>query len=308
MKREFYFPSKDGVTKIHAIEWVPEKDVIGILQICHGMVEHIDRYHAFAEYLSQQGYYVVGNDHLGHGLSVLSQDRYGFFHKTHGNQYVIADIHQLRVQTEKKYPNLPYFMLGHSMGSFLLRQYLGMYGGGLSGAVIMGTGQKPDIILKLGKTVCRLIAGVKGWDYRSAFVNSFGAGAFEKKMGLGWISKNQENVDAYSKDPLCSFMFTVNAYYHMFSGIQKMNRQEREGKVSKNLPILFAAGEEDPVGNNGKSVKQVYEQYLARGSKDVQMILYPGDRHEILNEDDRDKVYDDIFRWLESHNDFLRAN
>lgn len=299
MKREFYYPSRDGVTKIHAIEWIPEGEVTAVLQMCHGMVEYIDRYHEFADFLTKHGVYVVGHDHLGHGKSVVSQEKLGFFHETDGNAYVIADIQQLRMQTAKKYPGVPYFIMGHSMGSFLVRQYLGLYSGGLSGAIIMGTGEQPSLVVNAGKLVCKIIAAIKGWDYRSKFVNNLAVGAYEKKMGAAWLSKNPENVKKYHEDPLCGFVFTVNAYYHMFSGIAKMNQQEKEGKAAKSLPLLFVAGKDDPVGNYGKGVENVYNKYKKCGYQDVQLKLYEEDRHEILNEEDKDVVFQDILAWLE---------
>ena len=300
MKKEFYYPSRDGVTQIHAVEWIPEGEVNAVLQICHGMAEYIERYHEFAEFLTEHGIYVVGHDHLGHGKSVVSQEKLGFFHETDGNNYVIADIHQLRTRAEKKYPGVPYFIMGHSMGSFLVRQYLGLYSSGLSGAVIMGTGNQPSIMVYAGKLVCRVIAKVKGWDYRSQFVHNLADGAYEKKLGTAWLSCNEDNVRKYENDPLYGFLFTVNAYYHMFSGIVKMNRQEAEGKAVKTLPLFFVAGKEDPVGAYGKGVERVYKKYKEHGYRDVEMKLYPGDRHEILNEEDRKLVFQDILTWLEN--------
>ena len=129
MRNEFFYPSRDGVTQIHAIEWLPEGEPIGVLQMCHGMVEHISRYDEFASFLASNGFYVVGHDHLGHGQSITSKEKLGYFCHPDGNAVVVADIQQLRVKTQEKYPKLPYFMLGHSMGSFLLRQYLGLYSG-----------------------------------------------------------------------------------------------------------------------------------------------------------------------------------
>lgn len=304
MKNEFYYPSRDGKTKIHAIEWKPEGEIKAILQMCHGMVEYIDRYHEFAEFLAKRGYYVVGHDHLGHGKSVVSPEKLGFFAESDGNAHIIGDIHQLRIKTEQKYPGVPYFMLGHSMGSFLLRQYLGMYGAGLSGAVIMGTGQQPGIVLAAGKVLCRVIAAWKGWDYRSTLVNNMAFGGFNQRFesetdGSTWLSRNAENAKNYAKDPLCTFMFTLNAYYNMFCGIQAVNRQEKEGKIPQNLPVFFVAGQDDPVGNFGKSVGNISKKYKECGIKDVSLKLYRNDRHEILNEPDRAIVYQDIWQWME---------
>ena len=304
MKQEFRFLSQDKKTQIHAIEWIPQGQVKAIVQLCHGMVEYIDRYHDFATFLAQNGYYVVGHDHLGHGQSVTSSDRLGYFHKSKGNEYVIGDMHQLRVRTEKKFPNTPYFMMGHSMGSFLVRQYIGMYGFGLSGAIIMGTGDQPNVILGAGKMLCKLTAFFRGWKYRSSLIDGMAAGgynkAFEKETdGSNWLSRNPENVRKYRNDLHCGYMFTVNAYYHMFSGMMKMNRQEKSGQIPKRLPILFVAGKEDPVGNFGKGVESVYRRYKQNGIADVMIRLYENDRHEILNELDRDKVFQDILKWLD---------
>ena len=299
MRQEFFYPSQDGTTQIHAVEWIPNDKVKAVLQICHGMVEHIGRYHDFAEFMASHGYYVIGHDHLGHGKSVADRNLLGYFGEPNGNEYVIGDIHNLRVQTVEKYPNVPYFMLGHSMGSFLLRQYLGRYGKGLAGAVVMGTGEQPSIVLGAGKLVCKVIGAVKGWYYRSKFVDGLAVGSYKKKLGAAWLSKNLENVEKYAADPLSGFTFTVNAYYHMFSGMAKMNRQEKAGKAPKELPIFFVAGADDPVGNYGKGVESVYRKYVAAGYKDVEMKIYAEDRHEILNEVDRDIVYNDILTWLE---------
>ena len=304
MKNEFFYPSADGRTQIHGIEWIPEGKVKGVLQMCHGMAEYIERYHDFAEFLCANGYYVVGHDHLGHGKSITGTDKLGFFHEKKGNEYVIVDIHSLRVLTEKKYPNLPYFILGHSMGSFLVRQYLGGYGAGLSGAIVMGTGDQPTPLLMAGKCLCRIMALLHGWDYHSQMVDGMAAGGYEKHFadetdGSNWLSRNVDNVRKYKNDPMCGYMFTVNAYYHMFSGMIRMNQQEKEGRISKSLPIFLVAGQNDPVGNYGKSVESVFKKYKECGMKDVMLKLYQNDRHEILNELDREQVYQDIWKWME---------
>ena len=298
MKKEFYFPSKDGKTQIHAIEWIPDGNIKAVLQICHGMVEHIERYDDFACYLAGKGIYVTGHSHLGHGKSMVSSEKLGYFAAPNGNECVLRDIHSLRKITQEKYPKTPYFMMGHSMGSFLLRQYLGQFGKGLSGAIIMGTGDQPMIVVKAGKLVCKLLAIVKGWEHRSDFVNNLVIGGFEKKMGKAWLSRNEENVNVYEKDPLSGFVFTLNAFYHMFDGMSKMNAQEKAGIIPKELPIFFMAGEEDPVGANGKGVETVCQRYQKKGVKNVSIKLYAGDRHEILNELDKAVVYEDLLNWI----------
>lgn len=305
VKQEFYYPSQDGVTKIHTIEWIPEGEAKKILQISHGMVEYIDRYDEFAKFLNDKGYYVVGQDHLGHGASVQHDSDLGFFHETRGNEYVIGDIHELRKLTKEKYPKLPYFMLGHSMGSFLTRQYIKGHGQGLSGVVIVGTGNQPAALLVIGKMLCRVIARFKGWRFRSQLVNQMAFGGYNKKFEparttVDWISKDHAIVDKYVADPWCTFVFTVNAYYQMFCGMQVLKKSENLEKIPKELPVFFVSGEDDPVGNFGKSVKLVYQKYLACGIKDVTIKLFQKDRHEVLNETDRQQVYEEIYQWIES--------
>ncbi len=304
MKNEFYFPSKDGRTKIHAIEWIPESDIRAVLQICHGMCEFIGRYNNFAEFLNSHGYYVVGNDHLGHGESVVNDEDHGYFADPDGNECVLSDLHTLRTITREKYPNVPFFLLGHSMGSFLTRQYICFHGSGLAGAVIMGTGSQPGIVLNPGIFLCRLSALLHGQHYRSSFIHNLAFGSYNKsfepvRTPCDWLTKDQQIVDTYLNHPWCTFIFTVNAYCHMFRGIRLAQKSSNISGIPKNLPVLITSGAEDPVGNFGKGVRQVYDTYLKAGIRDVTLTLYDNDRHEILNETDRDKVYGDLLEWME---------
>lgn len=302
-KREFTFPSTDRKTMIHGIEWIPEQEVKAILQIAHGMVEYVDRYHEFAAFLADKGIYVVGHDHLGHGQSVNSEDEYGYFPQPDGNKMVVGDIHKLRKMTEEKYPGVPYFMLGHSMGSFLLRQYLTMHSNGLAGAIIMGTGHQPLMILKAGQFVCKITALIKGWKYRSELVNSLSFGSFNKKFEPAetpkdWVTSYKPIRDVYVKDPLTSFTFTVGGYYQMFEGMKVLDTKGSVEKIRKDLPVFFVAGADDPVGDFGKGVQRIFEKYKAAGIQDVEIKLYKDDRHEILNETDREVVYEDLYSWI----------
>ena len=307
MRDEFYFPSKDGNTEIHTMEWTPQGEVKAVLQICHGMIEYVGRYEEFAEFLCEKGYYVVGNDHLGHGKSVQAKSEYGFFNEKYGNVGVLGDMHTLRQRTMKKYPDVPYFMLGHSMGSSLLRQYIQMYGNGLSGVILMGTvADHGKASLLFGKRLCRLMAAFRGWHYRSKMVDNLAIGGYNKKFKpahtrADWITSDFERLEAYASDPLCSFRFTVNAYYNMFLGMLSTQRKEGVYMIPKSLPVLFVSGAEDPVGEFGKGVRKIYEKYRAAGIQDVTLRLYVGDRHEILNETDREQVFEDLLEWLEEH-------
>ncbi len=304
MKTHFKYPSQDKQTQIHAIAWEPDGKPAAVLQICHGMVEYIDRYDPFATFLLQHGYYVVGNDHLGHGESVTSDEKHGYFADPNGNECVIGDIHTLRKMTTEKLPGIPYFILGHSMGSFLVRQYIESYGAGLAGVIISGTGWQGNAALALGKRLCRSSANRHGWDYRSGRIDNMAFGSYNKQFepartSADWLTKDEAVVDAYLSHPWCTFKFTVNGYYNLFTSIQAAQDPKRIAQIPKDLPMFLVSGACDPVGENGKGVTEAYESYKNAGIKDVSMKLYENDRHEILNETDRDVVWADLLAWLE---------
>ena len=304
-RRDLEFLSKDMRTRIHAVEWIPDQEVKAVLQICHGMIEHIARYDDFARFLTSKGVLVTGHDHLGHGNSVSCDAEYGYFPEKNGNQCVIGDIHTLRTLTKKKYPDVPYFMLGHSMGSFLLRQYMTLHGEGLAGAIVMGTGHQPMAILTAGQAVCKSIGRMKGWKHRSKLVDDMAFGSYNKKFepaktSKDWLTSDEELLDMNLRDPRCNFMFTVGGYYQMFEGMKAIATPAAAGLVPKKLPVYFVAGKEDPVGEFGKSVQKIYQQFVDAGVLDVQIKLYENDRHEILNEKDRAAVYEDMYAWIEA--------
>lgn len=306
MKQEFTYPSSNRKTKVHAIRWIPDGEIRAVLQIAHGMNEYIGRYERFAEFLNQHGILVTGNDHLGHGKTAETREDLGYFGHPKGNKAVLSDIHRLRLLTERKYPDLPYFVLGHSMGSFLIRQYLEYFGKGLQGAIVMGTGSQPPAALHLAKAICRGEAVLHSWHYRSRLVNDLAFSAYNKRLepvrtGHDWLTKDESIVDAYEKDPYCMFMFTVNAYYQMFLGIEEAQNPANIVNIPKDIPIFLVSGEEDPVGHYGADVQKVAEEYRDAGILEVRTKLYPDDRHEILNEPDREQVYQDLLEWLEEH-------
>lgn len=299
----FTYNSADQRTKIHGVEWIPEGDVMGILQISHGMVEFIERYDEFARYMNGHGILVVGNDHLGHGSSICSEQDFGYFAEKNGNKILLADIRELQRITQEKYPGIPYFLLGHSMGSFLARQYLCLYGNRLSGAIICGTGWHSRLETVMGMILCRVLAAFKGWRHRSRFVTRIVMGSFNKKFEPcrtpeDWLSRDEAVVDKYRSDKRTRFTFTLNAYYNMLYSLHYLTDRKNLIKIPKNLPLFFIAGENDPVGNFGLGVKKAVVSLKNVGVKKVECRLYPNDRHEILNEPDRQVVYKDILNWI----------
>lgn len=302
-KEHFYYLSKDGITLIHAVKWIPQVPIRAILQIAHGMVEFVERYEEFAEIMTKQGILVAGNDHLGHGGSIRSKDHFGYFAEKNGNSVLIKDIHQLRRQLNKQYPGQPYFILGHSMGSFLTRQYLCCHGEGISGAVIMGTGYKSRAMAKIGMVFTNVLARKYGWFYRSKLVDEMAFGGYNRgfiptRTKSDWLTRDEQIVDEYLGDERCQFLFTLNGYYNLFLSTYKLTFPDYIARMPKDLPVFFLSGEKDPVGDGTKGVLKVVNQFKKLGMRDVECIFYPEDRHEILNELDRDKVSEDILQWI----------
>ncbi len=307
MKKKYTFSSADKKTNIHVIVWYPENETIGVVQIAHGMVEFIDRYERFASFLAQHGYVVVGNDHLGHGKSIKSGEELGFFRQPGGNEAVISDMRKLHLITRKHFPQVPYFLIGHSMGSFFTREYIELFGQDLTGAVIVGTGSQPKGMLKMGKGLCSTIAAFRGWKHRSLIVDYICFGNYNRKFepartNMDWLTRDEEIVDAYKANPLNNFRFTMNGYYSMFTAIEAAENPKKIGRIPKSLPLLLVSGTDDPVGGFGDGVRKAYESYKKAGLNDVQMHLFESDRHEILNELNHSEVYRYILDWLNERN------
>lgn len=303
-KEDFYFGSRDGEHRIHAIRWIPENEKpVCVLQIIHGMSEYIDRYDEFARYLAGRGILVVGDDHLGHGKSVNPGEPYGYFCKEDAATVLVRDEHRLKKIIQEQYQGIPYIILGHSMGSFIARNYLIRYGSGIDGAIIMGTGMQPMARI----AVVRVLAGIQslfcGPRHVSRLIDRLAFGTYNRriespKTSSDWLCANEESVERYLEDPLCGFVFTVNGFQTLMKLLWNLNNTGKLEKMPRQLPVFFVAGEEDPVGDYGKAVTEVYESYIRLGMEHVQIKLYPGDRHEILNEKDRENVYGDIYRWI----------
>ncbi|MDD6811218.1 MAG: alpha/beta fold hydrolase [Lachnospiraceae bacterium] len=303
-KEEFYFDSRDQKSKIHAIKWIPETEKpVCIFQIVHGMSEHIDRYDEFARYLAGKGILVVGEDHLGHGKSVAEGGTYGYFCKEDAATVLVRDVHRLKKMMQEEYPGVLYLILGHSMGSFILRNYLFRYGTGINGAILAGTGMQSKQVLFLARTVTALQKLIFGPKHVGKFIDKMAFGHYNDRFEparteVDWLSREKANVDRYLADPMCGFVFTLNGFETLFRLIRNCHDEEKIESMPKELPVLLIAGTDDPVGNYGKSVDMVYRSYLDHGMQNVQMKLYEKDRHELLNETDREQVYSDIYRFI----------
>lgn len=304
----FEFLSADKRTKIHAVKWLPDDGRhSAVLQITHGMQEYAERYAEFAEFLTKRGFMVVGHDHLGHGASVASAKEFGYFTQKNPSDVLVMDMHALRTAVQKECGDEPYFMLGHSMGSYLLRKYITLHSKKLSGAILVGTGSMPDVAMKLGMRLCRFLAGKHGWHYKSPLVKKLSfMGPYRKydtsgaKIENNWLTKDLVIAAKYYRDPKCRFDFTVNGYYGLMEAVLYDNQPKHIAGIPKKLPLLLVSGAKDPVGNMGKGVRKVYRQYKKAGVADVRLKLYENDRHELLNELDRQNVYQDIYQWMKN--------
>ena len=306
--KDFTFLSSNNKTNIHAIVCYPKNgQFTRVLQMIHGMCEYIERYLNFFEFLTGKGFVIVGHDHLGHGQSINSKEDLGYFGEPEGNDLVIKDIHTLRLLTQEKYYNFPYFMCGHSMGSYFLREYLSFSSERLAGAIIMGTGYETSCKCNAGINLCHLISCCRGMHYRSSMVKNLtvGSGPYKKydltktDNNNSWITSDPSMAKKYNEDKKMDFDFTLNGYIALAKATRFCCDSSNVVKIKKNLPILLVSGDCDPVGNFGKGVKTVYKMYKSAGISDVTMKLFENDRHEILNEVNRDEVYEYIGNWLD---------
>ena len=300
---DFTFPSTVPGRTLHAFRCVPDGEVRAIVQLSHGMVEFIDRYKPLAEFLAARGILVTGHDHLGHGGSIRTKADYGYFAEPDGNRAVLDDLHAMTKLTKQLYPDVPYFLLGHSMGSFYARQYLCEWGSELSGAIIMGTGFQPKALVMLARTICRVLAVFFGWHHRSKLVAKLSFTGYNKglegRTPHDWLNRDPAEVDKYRADERCMFTFTLNAYYSMFTGILRLYDPAFLAQMPKDLPLLFLAGDADPVGEQGRGVQRAIDSLKAVGVQNIQKKFYPGARHELLLETNRAEVFADIANWLD---------
>ncbi len=304
----YTFPSADGVSSVHCRKWLPDGQPKALLQICHGMIEYIERYDEFATYLAENGFVVAGHDHIGHGQTAPSDAELGIMHSNDPSATMVDDIYSHYELLMKEYPSIPYFILGHSMGSYLLRKFLSVKAGqidGIKAAIIMGTGTEADSAIKAGKTVLNIMSKFKGWDYRSKFVVGLMYGAPYKEFDTdgtdlekNWLSTNVESNRKYYQDKYCTYMFSLNGYRVLLDCTGYDNNVENIKKMDKDMPIMFVSGACDPVGGLGVGVQAAYDKFKQAGIKDVSIKLYDGMRHEILNEVEREKVYSDLKDWM----------
>lgn len=305
LRKEFSIPSKSGVADVFARCWYPsDEKPKAVVQIAHGMAEHGERYEDFAAFLCSKGIAVLVDDHVGHGKSVKSDDDLGYFGENFGWDAFVEDERAYTELIAAEFPETPLIFFGHSMGSFIAREYIRRYGTDerLKAAVICGTsGKNPasGIAIPLAGT----IAKVKGSRHKSTFIDKVAFGTYNSKIdkpetSFDWLSTDKNEVEKYVADKYCGFLFTAAGYKDLFTILHSVSGKDWYKAVTNDLPLLIISGEDDPVGAYGKGVKQVYNDLKDAGKKDVTIKLYKGMRHEILNEVDRKVVYEDVAAWV----------
>jgi alpha-beta hydrolase superfamily lysophospholipase len=303
VQHEFTFPSADGRTAVHAVEWLPDGEARAVLQISHGVSEYILRYAPFAAFLTDRGFAVVGHDHLGHGSSVAPGSPRLYFGPGGSWNWVVKDLYTRRELAGRRFPGVPYFLLGHSMGSFLARTYLIRYPGTLDGAVLMGTGQMSPSLIAGGKLIAARESRKVGETNPSPLVMKLAFENYNKRFapnrtGFDWLSASYENVDWYIAHPLCGGNPTIGLFREMLDGLSFISKPANLKKMNLNTPIFFISGAMDPVGDCGKGVRRACESFRKAGVRDVSIRLYPHLRHEILNEGCKEVVYQEVYQWL----------
>ncbi|MBU5293964.1 lysophospholipase [Anaerosalibacter bizertensis] len=308
MKSEkFTFKSLDNIEVFYK-KWIPddEKDIRACVQISHGMAEHIERYNAFAKYLVNNGFVVYGNDHRGHGKTAGNIENLGYFANENGWEKVVNDMYSLTEIIKDEHADIPIFIFGHSMGSFLTRRYIQLYGNKIEGVILSGTGGDPGIAGSIGIRIAKREIRKNGSRAQSPKLNKLSFGNFNKQFEpvrteFDWLTRDEKEVDKYIEDPYCGGIFTCGFFYDMLSGLKELNKKENIEKIPKGLPIFLVSGDKDPVGNNTKGVLQAYNSYKNAEIVDVNYKFYTNARHEILNELNKKEVYKDIISWVEKH-------
>lgn len=305
-KKEITFRSHSELCNISAWSYFPDENIElkGVIQIAHGMAEHHERYEDFIEFLNNNGFAVYINDHLGHGKSVSDDEQLGYFGKKDGHYNLVEDMKNLTDIIKKECNGLPVILFGHSMGSMLARIYTEKYGNELNAVIYCGTcGSNPAAMP--GIAIVSAIAKIKGDHHRSEFINNLAFGAYNKKFSpqrtdFDWLTRDNDIVDKYINDPYCGFLFTTYGYKDLMNMIVVINRNEWYKAVPADIPIYLIAGNDDPVGNYGKGINEVFNKLKATNHSNVSIKLYDSARHEILNEKNKEKVYADILAWVNS--------
>ncbi|WP_087972624.1 alpha/beta hydrolase [Oceanobacillus rekensis] len=298
MESSFWLTMEDG-TEVYCKKWyVDGNKPKAIIQLAHGMAEHINRYKEFANFLLKKGFFVIGNDHRGHGKTAEKSGVQGYFSDKDGFTKTTNDLYEITMNVKEFYPDTPIFLLGHSMGSFLVRNYLQEYSAEIHGVILSGTGYYSKTISIAGKSLAYFLSPKK----ESNLLNQLAFSSNNKKIsdqknGYEWLTREETVVKKYRDDPLCGFIPTGRFFFDLLSGIISMQNKKRNKMIQKDLPLLIISGDADPIGDYGKGIWKTADIYQKAGLQDISIMLFTDGRHELLNETNREEVYDALYRW-----------
>lgn len=301
MPKDMFYPSC-GAGKIHVSRWEPLGEIKAVVQIVHGIAEHVARYDHFASFLAENGILVVAEDHMGHGGSIAAGSEKGYF--AGGWFAAVEDTYRLLQDTMAENPGVPYILLGHSMGSFMARTILAKYpDSGITAAVISGSAWMPGAVISAGQGVAKLICTLQDEHKPNKMLQGMMFGGYNKRVEhqrteYDWLTRDNAIVDAYVADPLCGFITSAGLLRDMLQGLGYIQNSANLAQMRKTLPILFIAGGEDPVGGYGDGVRSAGEAFRNAGMEDVSVKIYPLCRHEVLNEINKEEVYADVLSWI----------
>lgn len=302
MKERSFFLKADDQAELFVRQWAKVSEPRAVLQLAHGMAEHSARYARFAHDCNEQGVIVIAGDHRGHGHTGERAGLMGYFAPDDGFERVVNDLYVLNHWAQGKYPNLPLFLMGHSMGSFLARRYMQKFGRTIRGAILMGSAGDPGPAAKVAKLIARLQMR-RDPTKPSAILDRLTMGGYNRsfknpRTKFDWLTRDQTEVDNYMADPFCGIVCSSGFFHDLFTGLEQIHDPSLIKKIPPELPILVVSGEADPVGGNGRGIRQFVRLYEECGLQAIEMILYPAARHELLNETNRREVIDDILAWL----------
>ncbi len=292
--------SSDKTHYLKGKVYLPEGEIKGYFQIVHGMTEHIGRYHEFMEFLAENGYIAFGYDQLGHGLTACDSGNLGYIAQKDGFKLLVQDVAVFYKAMVDDYGKYPYFLMGHSMGSFIVR--LAITETVLPNkAIIMGTGGK-NPLADVALTLIKIMKKAKGERHVSKFLDKMAFGSYNNNFKAennkrSWLTTDSKIWEKYDADPFCNYRFTLSAMHDLISLNKYSNVKAWDDKIDSKLPLLLVSGDKDPVGENGKAVTKVYETLVSKG-KNATLKLYGGARHEILNEFCKKEVYSDILEFI----------
>ena len=299
-----HYPSADGRHTVSAVIYTrPDVPVRAVLQLSHGMCEYVRRYEPMAAFYAARGIALAGNDHLGHG-DTARPGEHGHYGGPGGRYYLLQDLHAMNAHLQQRFPGVPVFLYGHSMGSFFARWYAELWPDTIDALILSGTAG-PSLRNRLGLALARVTAAVAGQRYHSALIIRAQTGSYCRRIPdavshNAWISRDPAVVAAYDADSGCQFNFTAAAYRDMLTALTHVSSRKWAASLPKDLPVLLVAGTDDPVGDYGSGVREVYARLGDAGMQDLTCQIYEGGRHEMHNETNRAELFADELAWLDS--------